>query len=256
VYFGGLAFFAVVSIALLVAGFEYFEMTRHASHRPMTLMGLALIELLLFDAYAHTDPTLKVIFGPDFWVREIVVAALLFSLVRAVFWREEDWISSWALTLAGVLYIGGLGAYAILIRALPNGLAWTASAMLTIWATDTAAYFAGTRLGRHGFFTSISPKKTWEGAIGGWVAATLTMVACGALFAGLALLPAIVFGFGISVAGTFGDLAESLLKRQTGVKDSGSVVPGHGGLLDRIDSLLFAAAFGYYFLVWVLKVGG
>lgn len=254
VYFGGLAFFAVVLVALLIAGFEYFEMTRHASHRPMTVMGLVLIALLLFDAFAHTDAQLKTIFGPDFWIREIVVAALVFSLVLAIFWREEDWISSWALTLAGVLYIGGLGAYAMLVRALPNGLVWTASALLTVWATDTAAYFAGTRMGRHGFFTSISPKKTWEGAIGGWVAATLTMLACGTLFAGLAPLPAIGFGFGIGLAGTFGDLAESLLKRQTGVKDSGSLVPGHGGLLDRIDSMLFAAAFAYYYLVWVLKV--
>lgn len=254
VYVGGLLFFAVVSIAALIAGFEYFEMTRHAQHRPMTIMGLALIALLLFDAFAHTDPLLRPVFGPEFWTREIVVAALVFSLVLAIFWREEDWISSWALTLAGVLYIGGLAAYAVLVRELPNGLVWTASALLTVWATDTAAYFAGTRLGRHGFFTSISPKKTWEGAIGGWIAATLTMLACGVLFGGLSPLTAMAFGFGVSVAATFGDLAESLLKRQTGVKDSGSLVPGHGGLLDRIDSLLFAAVFAYYFVVWIVRV--
>ena len=253
VYFGGLAFFAVVVVALVIAGFEFFQMTQHAGHRPIMLLGLALIALFLFDAFAHTDGLLKSVFGADSWFREVVTAALVFSLVLAVFWREEDWIASWALTFLGALYIGWLGSYAILVRALQNGLVWTAIALVTVWATDTGAYFVGTRIGRHGFFTSISPKKTWEGAIGGVACATLTMLILGTLV-GLAPIQSLVFGFGISVAGTFGDLAESLLKRQTGVKDSGNIVPGHGGLLDRIDSLLFAAVFAYYFLTLVLHV--
>jgi phosphatidate cytidylyltransferase len=253
VYFGGLAFFAVVAVALLIAGVEFFQMTQHAGHRPITLLGLALIALFLFDAFAHTDGLLKSALGTDSWFREVLTGALVFSLVLAIFWREEDWIASWALTFLGALYIGWLGSYAILVRALPNGLVWTALALLTVWATDTGAYFVGTRLGQHGFFTSISPKKTWEGAIGGVVCATVTMLVLGALI-GLTPIQSLVFGLGISIAGTFGDLAESLLKRQTGVKDSGSIVPGHGGLLDRIDSLLFAAVFAYYFLTWVLRV--
>ena len=254
VYFGGLAFFATIAVALLLAGYEYFDMTRRAGHQPMTLLGLALIALFLLDAYAHSDPGMKAIFGPESWQREILTAAIFFSLIFAVFWRREDWMASWALTFAGVLYIGGLGASAILVRNLPNGLVWTAIALVTVWATDTGAYFVGTRIGRHGFFTSISPKKTWEGAIGGTLLALATMLVLGALFTELTPLQSLVFGLGISVAGTFGDLAESLIKRQTGVKDSGNILPGHGGLLDRIDSLLFAAVFAYYFLVWVLRV--
>lgn len=254
VYFGGLVFYAVLTVALLIGGFEFFEMARHAGHHPITLFGLALIAVLLFDAFAHTDGSLKLVFGRDSWLREIVAVALVFSLVLAIFWREEDWIASWALTFAGALYVGWLGAFPILVRALPNGLVWTAIALLTVWATDAGAYLVGTQIGRHGFFTSISPKKTWEGAIGGWIAATLTMLVLGSLFAGLAPLQSLLFGFGLGVAGTFGDLAESLLKRQTGVKDSGNLVPGHGGLLDRIDSVLFAAVFAYYYLVWILRV--
>jgi phosphatidate cytidylyltransferase len=254
VYFGGLAFFATIAVALLLAGYEFFDMTRRAGYHPMTLLGLALIVVFLFDAFAHTDPTLKTIFGSESWQREIMTVALFFSLIFAVFRHTEDWLTSWALTFAGVLYIGWLGASAILVRNLPNGLVWTAIALVTVWATDTGAYFVGTRIGRHGFFTSISPKKTWEGAIGGTVLAVLTMLVLGTLFAGLEPLQSLVFGLGISVAGTFGDLAESLMKRQTGVKDSGNILPGHGGLLDRIDSLLFAAVFAYYFLIWVLRV--
>ena len=243
VYFGGLLFFAAVTLALLLAGYEFFEMARHAGHRPLIGLGLALIALFMFDAYAHLN-----------WEREIIAGALVGSLVLAIFWREEDWIASWALTLAGALYVGSLGAYAIRVRDLPNGLVWTAIALLTVWATDIGAYFVGTRIGRHGFFTGISPKKTWEGAVGGWIAATLTMLV-GGMLAGLEPLQALLFGFGIGIVGTLGDLAESLLKRQTGVKDSGTIVPGHGGMLDRVDSLLFAAVFAYYYLIWILRIG-
>jgi len=254
VYFGGLAFFATIAVALLLAGYEFFDMTRRAGYHPMTWLGLALIALFLFDTFVHTDSSLMAIFGPASWQREIMTAAVFFSLIFAVFSHRADWLTSWALTFAGVLYIGWLGATAILVRNLPNGLVWTAIALVTVWATDTGAYFVGTRIGRHGFFTSISPKKTWEGAVGGTVLALLTMLVLGTLFAGLEPLQSLVFGLGISVAGTFGDLAESLMKRQTGVKDSGNILPGHGGLLDRIDSLLFAAVFAYYFLIWVLRV--
>lgn len=243
VYFGGLAFFAAIAVALLLAGYEFFDMTRHGGHHPITWLGLVLILLLLLNAYAHA--------GLE---REILGSAIVASLTLAIFWHEDDWIASWSLTLAGALYVGWLGAYAILVRDLPNGPVWTAIALVTVWATDTGAYFVGTRIGRRGFFTSISPKKTWEGAIGGVVFATLTMLVLGSVFAGLTPLQSLAFGFGISVAGTLGDLAESLMKRQTGVKDSGNILPGHGGLLDRIDSLLFAAVFAYYYLIWILRV--
>ena len=131
--------------------------------------------------------------------------------------------------------------------------ALTMLVLLPAWATDSAAFVAGTLWGRHGFFTSISPKKTWEGAIGGEIAAIVVSLALGWI-AAIPLVHALLLGAGIGVAATVGDLAESVIKRQLGAKDSGVIVPGHGGLLDREDSLLFAAVFGYYYLVWILHV--
>ena len=244
VYFGGLAFFAAVAVALLIAGYELFQMARHAGYRPMPVIGLALIALILLDAYWQSA-----------WLRPLLTAALVVSLAVGIFRHGEGWLTGWAITLAGALYVGWIGAHFLLVRALPNGMQWTMATLVTAWAADTGAYAFGKRYGRHGFFTAVSPKKTWEGAIGGWVSATLMMLVIGQ-FSGLSVSVAhsLTFGFGIGIAAAAGDLAESLLKRQTGVKDSSDILPGHGGVLDRIDSLLFAAAFAYYYLVWVLCV--
>ena len=242
VYVGGLAFFMLVAIALLIAGWEFFDMVRRAGHLPIFWLGLPLVALLLIDTQFALGG-----------LREIIIGAIIVSLIVGVFRHTNGWMVGWALTIAGALYVGGIGAYFILVRGLPNGLMWTAFALLTAWATDTGAYLVGTRIGKTGFFTNISPKKTWEGAIGGFVFATLTMLALG----GLVDLPIghrIAFGLGLSIVATFGDLAESLIKRQAGVKDSSNIIPGHGGLLDRIDSLLFAGVFAYYYLVWILRV--
>jgi phosphatidate cytidylyltransferase len=243
VYYGGLCFFAVLALALLIAGWEFFDMTRRAGYHPMTPLGLVLIALFLWAAY-----------DPGDWLRPLMALAVVVSMVIGIFRHSTGWLTGWALTLAGALYIGWIGSYAILVRALPsNGLEWTALALLAAWATDIGAFIVGTRFGRHGFFTKISPKKTWEGAIGGWASAVIVTLVLGA-FLDVPIIHRILFGFGLSLAATLGDLAESLLKRQTGVKDSGNIVPGHGGLLDRIDSLLFAAVFAYYYLVWILRV--
>ena len=243
VYFGGLVIFGLVSAALLVAGYDWLEMARHAGDQPLSWLGLALIALILLDAQAQSD-----------FARALLAGALVASLTIGVLRPREGWLAGWAITIAGALYVGWFGAYFLFVRALPNGIVWTMLALVTAWLTDTGAYLAGTRLGRHKFFPAISPKKTWEGAIGGWIAAPLTMLALGWLFS-LPLLHCAILGFLIGIAATFGDLAESLLKRQTGVKDSSNIVPGHGGMLDRLDSLLFTAVVTFYYLVWVMRIG-
>jgi phosphatidate cytidylyltransferase len=243
VYFGGLVFFALVTFALLFAGDEFFKMARGAGYRTMPTIGWMLIALFVWNAYDPVD-----------YFRPILVGGLVVTLVIGVFRHAEGWLAGWAITLAGALYIGGLGAYFLLVRNLTDGMVWTILALVTAWATDTGAYLAGTRLGRHKFFPAISPKKTWEGAIGGWIAAPLAMLALGWLFS-LPLVHCAILGFLIGIAATFGDLAESLLKRQTGVKDSSNIVPGHGGVLDRLDSLLFTAVVTFYYLVWVMRIG-
>ncbi len=242
VYIGGPVYFAFVSVLLLLAGLEFLQMARRAGYQPLFITGLSVIALMVLQASARVGG-----------LREIFAAAVIVSFIAAIFKRSEGWIVGWALTFAGALYIGGLGVYFILLRDLPDGMRWALFVLFATWAMDTSAYIFGTRMGRHGFFQNISPKKTWEGAVGGWAAATLVMLAAGAL-ADLPPIHSLTLGLGISIAGTFGDLAESLLKRQFGVKDSGFIVPGHGGILDRIDSFLFAAAFTYYYLTLILRV--
>lgn len=242
VIIGGPVFFALVLVAFLICGYEFYDMARRAGYRPLFWLGLPLIAFLLLDGFAHTGLS-----------NLILMVAIVLSLTLAIFRLGEGWLVGWGLTLAGALYVGLLGATALLIRELPDGAIWTANVLFTVWATDSMAYIAGHRWGRHGFFTHISPKKTWEGAIGGYVAAAVCMLVLGWI-AGLDPLRALLLGLGIGIVGSIGDLAESVIKRQFGAKDSGQLVPGHGGLLDRVDSLLFATVFSYYYLVWIARI--
>ena len=243
VYFGGLVFFALVTAALLVAGYELFEMARHAGHQPMPWLGLALIALILLDAHTQTD-----------FARAILTAALVVSLTIGVLRPREGWLVGWAITVAGALYVGWLGAYFLLGAGVAERSDVDDARLGDRVGNRHGRVHRGHAIRRHRFFPVISPKKTWEGAIGGWIAAPLAMLALGWLFS-LPLVHCALLGFLIGIAATFGDLAESLLKRQTGVKDSSNIVPGHGGILDRFDSLLFTAVVAYYYLVWILRVG-
>ncbi len=242
VLLGELPFLALVVAALLAAGFEFFQMADRAGQHPDYLVGLAVILLIVGNTYFDKP-----------WLDEILTAALVISLVLPLFRRPDGWLLGWALTFAGVLYVGILGMHFLLLRGLPDGLRVTTLVLLTAWATDSCAYLAGHWWGKHSFFPSISPKKTMEGAIGGVVAAIVVMLVLGTL-SGLPPLHSLILGFGLGMAATLGDLVESLIKRQFGAKDSGNTIPGHGGLLDRIDSLLFAAVFGYYYWVWIVRM--
>ena len=153
----------------------------------------------------------------------------------------------WACAAASVLYVAGLGAHFILLRGSGQGLQWTLLACAVTWATDIGAFFAGRRYGRRPFFGMISPKKTLEGALGGLAAGTVAgvlVVWLAGLKAPLILAPLIAIS--LSVVAQLGDLLESLLKREAAVKDSGTIIPGHGGVLDRIDSLLVAVTVAFY----------
>ncbi|HWE64307.1 MAG TPA: phosphatidate cytidylyltransferase [Chloroflexota bacterium] len=153
----------------------------------------------------------------------------------------------WACGVATLVYVAGLGAHFVLLREARQGLGWTLLACAATWSTDIGAFFVGRRLGKRPFFQAISPKKTLEGAIGGLVAGAVVTPAV-ALAAGLHVPLAAAFGMGLTLSGAAqaGDLFESLLKREAGVKDSGTLIPGHGGILDRIDSLLLVVAVTFY----------
>ena len=177
-------------------------------------------------------------------------------------------LNAWAVTLAGAIYIGGLLMHFVQLRqiALPvlrpgpldglqiaPGAAWIYATFAVTWAADSGAYFAGRAFGRHKMSPLLSPKKTWEGFAGGLLASIGAGVGIVALLGlPVSLTVGVLLGAIGAVGGTFGDLAESMLKRQAGVKDSGALIPGHGGLLDRIDSLLFTGPLVYYLLAALL----
>lgn len=150
--------------------------------------------------------------------------------------------------LVGVIY-GGIGVAALAgVRALPNGFTWVMSALTVTWLNDTAAYFVGRKLGRTKLLPEVSPNKTREGFIGGLLGSVVGMFGVRWLFPGL-LTPVdcLIVGLVGGVLGPLGDLCESMLKRAYGVKDSGKMVPGHGGMLDRVDALLFNAPMIYLY---------
>ena len=153
----------------------------------------------------------------------------------------------WALSVATLLYIVGLGAHFILLRALRQGIGWTLLACAITWGTDIGAFFVGRRFGKRPFFAEISPHKTVEGAAGGLAAGVVSaIIVIEAAGLHVPWYAAPLIGLTVSVLAQAGDLAESLLKREAGVKDSGTLIPGHGGVLDRIDSLLFAITVTFY----------
>ena len=151
------------------------------------------------------------------------------------------------------MYVGGLTApLALLHRTLPDGPLWVLTAIASTFGNDTGAYFAGRAFGRHKLYPTISPGKTVEGALGGLVATVLLLFLIRAtFFPALTVADCLLVAIPGSILGPIGDLVESMLKRSAGVKDSGHLIPGHGGLLDRLDALLFVGAWIYAYAVFL-----
>jgi phosphatidate cytidylyltransferase len=175
------------------------------------------------------------------------VALFVYSILNT---REiTRTVSRMAVTLFGIFYVGLFFSYLLLLYAEQRGPLLVMFLLCVTWGGDAAAYFIGTWKGRHPLCPRISPKKTIEGAAGGLLGSMAAALICHALFLKGPAAPVILAaGAGINIMNQLGDISESLLKRAFGIKDSGALFPGHGGVLDRIDSILFAAPFFYY---WV-----
>ena len=158
-----------------------------------------------------------------------------------------------AMSLVGILYIPLLLSHIVLLRKLPSGADWVFLVLFVVMASDTMAYFVGMNIGKHRLYELVSPKKSIEGSIGGLVGGVVGAIICKFwFFPELDTVDILVVGIGVGAFSQLGDLVESLFKRSFGVKDSGCLIPGHGGLLDRLDSLLFAFPVTYYYAVWVV----
>jgi phosphatidate cytidylyltransferase len=190
-----------------------------------------------------------------------LAAGLFLALLLLTFYilysyhRIDDSLLFFSRALFGVTYVGFLGAYLLLLHQLPGGSHWLLVLTAITAGSDSGAYYCGRRFGKHKLCPLVSPNKTIEGALGGLVAGVVGAVLMAVLLkmqvSLLFLIPAAVVLTGV---GIIGDLTESMIKRATGTKDSGTILRGHGGVLDRIDSLLFAAPVLYYLVVWGQQV--
>jgi phosphatidate cytidylyltransferase len=174
-------------------------------------------------------------------------AILLLELLRGI---PEQGLVNAAANFFGIVYVGLMLAYTLLLRFVPDGLIYVFFAMLVTWANDSFAYFVGIRYGKHKLAPQISPKKSVEGALGGLAGGLLFAIAI-TLITAKPFWPMLALGILTVAAGQFGDLVESIIKRNAGVKDSGSFLPGHGGALDRCDSILLAAPTVYFVAVYI-----
>ncbi len=239
-YLGGWWFAGAVLVVAGLAVHELYGLLRRAELDPQEAIGIALMAVLILP------PILP---AAEQWLELVLTLCVAGALVWHMLQRERPRPGVDALaTLAGALYLGWMGRHFVALRLAPQGLLWTTLALLSTWITDSGAYFVGRRWGRRPLAPRLSPKKTWEGAIGGWLTgAALTPAAAWLL--GLSPWHGLALGAIIATAAPFGDLAESMFKRQVGAKDSSNLIPGHGGMLDRIDSLLFVIPSAYYYLL-------
>jgi phosphatidate cytidylyltransferase len=254
---GGLWIALVVAVATGLAAVEVFRLLRAAGYPSLAPLGTVLALAVVFDA---AQPRLVDGSGVMlFAVGAIIVAAGSFALPD-----PRDGLATWVTTVFGAFYVALL---AFVVRlghvapALPAGApleqlgserGWILLLVLGVWAYDTGAYFVGRRFGRRRFLAHLSPSKTYAGLIGGTVAATIVVAL---LLAGLGQAPVAGLALGplVALASQAGDLAESMLKRAAGAKESGTLIPGHGGILDRVDSFLFAAPVVTLFVVAAVR---
>jgi len=186
-----------------------------------------------------------------FFVLILIVLAILFMATSDTL---SSSISNLAITFFGIFYIGFLLSHVTLIRNMSDGRTWVLFLILTVWTGDICALLSGTFLGRHKLYPRISPNKTFEGLIGAVLGSVLIAWAYAFFFIPhLNRRTCILLAIGLGLFGQLGDFTESMLKRSAQVKDSGSLFPGHGGMLDRIDSFLFSAPFLHYSLFLLLK---
>jgi phosphatidate cytidylyltransferase len=242
-------FTGLAGLAILLGLYEYCSLARVGGLVTGSLAALALMTSFYRGDHQLIPAILSI----------LVIVELLLTL-----WRQRqrddqaDALPTVAIRLAGVLYLGLLGSYLIGVRLLDSPIPALPAKLLTlffivIFAGDTGAYYTGRSIGRHKLAPRISPGKTWEGVAGGLVGNIVAALAAHyTFFPELPVLHAIPLALLMGLLGVTGDLCESMIKRGAKAKDAGRLIPGHGGLLDRLDSMLFNAPVLYYYAIWFL----
>jgi len=249
IYLGGWPFNLFITAALLAAAYEYAQLFRKTGHSPS--LPVLLGGVFLFVFYHGYLPTAAL---------GLVLTLTVFATALAALIQYERGNKTAALnfgvTLSGILYLGWVGGFLLTFRAAPDGLGWMLTALPAVWLADSGAYFIGKWLGKAKMTPRLSPGKTWAGLAGALITGTASGALLVMLWRAVGWLPAatpvwqgLVMGFVLAALTPLGDLLISLFKRTAGVKDTGNLIPGHGGILDRIDTWIWAALLGYYLAV-------
>lgn len=250
IYQGGWVFALVLMIILGIAGWEYWRMVRLGGYAPSLYLlvgGIAGIVLLTY------------LWGPsgmDFSFSMIILTVMGISV--SGYERGLDHpVTEFAVTTLGFVYLGWMGSHLIPLREMPDGLWWIAVSLPAAWFADVGAYLVGSQVGKHRLAPRVSPRKSWEGYLGGLPFALAW--SAGFAWYAQAYVPLItplkgaLLGMVIGLTAPLGDLFESLLKRQFGLKDTSHILPGHGGVMDRIDTTLWSGVVSYYLIVLFMR---
>ena len=239
----------LVTALVIVGSLEFYRLAVLSNGQPVATVGL--VWALIFVVAAN--------FEASYLDASVVASAVMVPGIAVLVLRREKRVSAWAWTVAGIFYVGWALSHYVSLRELDFGRNWVILAVLSTFACDTCAFLVGRRFGRRRFAPSISPGKTWEGAVAGLAAAVAAAVALrfllnvGAWTLPIGYLHCVILGVLIGIAAQAGDLLESLMKRRAGVKDAGTFLPGHGGILDRLDSLVLTGVIVYYYVIWVVE---
>lgn len=249
IYFGGYIYQAVIILLLSLAAWEYNSLLQKVKLQPalpLAILGVVMLGLAR-SLYQFANSSF------------LLVLLIFLMATWHILHHEKEAPSPGAdfgASISIVVYVGFLGAYLISLRDLPGGMWWTYIILPTVWIADSGAYLLGKTIGKNKLAPKTSPHKTWEGYFGGLIFGSLGSLGLVLLFervynAGLSISPlqGALLGLVISAFIPLGDLTESMIKRPAGEKDSGKILPGHGGFFDRLDSMFWAAPIGYYLIL-------
>lgn len=232
----------------IVGLYEYYKAIKKVGTKTIDLLGyvFCVVFYIMLFMYPNSD-ALGIVITP------MILIAFTYDL-----FSRKSGVNGVVHTVFGLLYVAYLLAHIIFVNNLANGAILVWLPFVTAWFTDSAAYFTGVTIGKHKIFPTISPKKTLEGYIGGIIGSGLLTSLFGLFVSrydsSISIVHYIIIGLVCAFASEIGDLASSYIKRQTGIKDFGNLIPGHGGILDRFDSILFTAPVVYYYFTFIQNI--
>ena len=246
IFWIGFPFFIIITIIALLGLRELYSIAHKRGYRPSYILGSILT--LYFIIITVYD-----ICSLNYYIENIIITFfIILTFIFQLFKKDYSKVlAETSVTIFGSIYLGYLLSFILKIKDLPNGNYYLISLLIITWANDTGAYLIGTKFGKNKIFPKISPKKTIEGSIGGII---FSIAGTFALknWLNLTFNELLSLGLIISIIAQLGDLFESVLKRGSGIKDSGTLIPGHGGILDSLDSLIFTAPVFYYYIILLI----